>query len=163
MSKKYRIYCNDEEIYKIVWSDIAPTSCPDNILHSVDLNKIDLLDISEEVFRININKTSNNINFKRLVRFSYDPQSTSIFRRVKALVYKVGSIINFNLQIYNITENIELLNVILDNTNQEKTIEVGLINVLPASIESIIEISIKINNSISDGSMVYLDEVIFYT
>lgn len=41
---KYRLYCNTEQSYKFVWSDITPTTCPSNDQHSIDDVTVTILD-----------------------------------------------------------------------------------------------------------------------
>lgn len=165
MSKLYRIYCTEtgDEGYKTVWSNERPTTCPNNSNHSVDLGKVKTLIAPEEVLRVNINKKNTNKSFSRLARFSYNPHLSEKINRVRALCYKTGNVNSFDIQIYNLTENIELININLTNTNEETTISLGEININPALDESIIEINIRNNTTETSSDPVYLDEIIFYT
>lgn len=45
---KYRFWCNTEGIYKYVWDEVPPTSCPSSNIHNIDLSSLTILDnISE--------------------------------------------------------------------------------------------------------------------
>lgn len=53
---KYRIWCSTENAYRYIWRDGeqgAPTTCPEDTAHSVDTNKVtvvDTADIAEELY-----------------------------------------------------------------------------------------------------------------
>jgi hypothetical protein len=49
---KWRIFCTTELIFKEVWSETAPTACPDNTNHTVNSDSISFLEsiASNEVF-----------------------------------------------------------------------------------------------------------------
>lgn len=41
---KYRFFCNTEQIYKYVWDEVAPTTCPTSDVHSIDLASLTIID-----------------------------------------------------------------------------------------------------------------------
>lgn len=41
---KYRIYCTTEQGYTYTWSDVLPTTCPNNNQHSIDSATITIID-----------------------------------------------------------------------------------------------------------------------
>lgn len=41
---KYRIWCNDESIYKYVWDEEEPIICPSNDTHTIDISSITIID-----------------------------------------------------------------------------------------------------------------------
>lgn len=165
MATKYRIYCTEigDEGWQELWSDTVPTECPNNALHTINANSVQILDVSTEIFRINsfnIGKTSNN-NFTRIIKTFYSKNLLPL-RLVKGIVYKTGNMDSFDLQIYDITNQNELLLVNnITNENEQITINLGIISNPPTN-DCIIEINLKKNGG-NNKSQIILDELIFYS
>jgi hypothetical protein len=56
---KYRFFCESENTYKTIWSDVDPTKCPDDTSHQINLDSITIINnITETDVRIK-SKTTN--------------------------------------------------------------------------------------------------------
>ena len=55
MSIQWRIYCTEvgDEGFHTVWSDTTPTTCPNNVAHSINPNSISAVQTARELTRIN--------------------------------------------------------------------------------------------------------------
>ena len=40
---QYRVWCDDENSYQLVWGETEPTTCPNNNGHTIDTNKTTIL------------------------------------------------------------------------------------------------------------------------
>ena len=164
MSKKYRIFCTETgfEGWKEFWSDTYPTTWPENPTFQVNPNSVQLTELSVELIRINNRATTRNSSFTRVLRFSYNPERVGIIRFARGILYSVEGIDSFDLQIYDVTNDNELLSVTnMVNTNEEIIMTLGELSNVPTT-ESIIEVNLKKNGG-SFWDTVNLDEIIFYS
>ena len=161
MSTKWRIYCTTEIGWVEIWSDTPPTECPNNAGHTVNSNSVQELDVSEELLRIHNNKSDNNSNFTRLLKFHYNPITNGVIRHCRAIIYKSGNMTDFTVEIFDATNQNEMLNTNVSNEVEETIVDLGLLSNVPTS-SAIIEVSMKRNGG-NNNSKFYLDEIIFYS
>ena len=164
MATKWRIYCTDPSDvgWQEVWSDTSPNECPNNASHSVNLQSVQELEQSQELFRINVNgesKTKNN--YERLINFQYIPIINGIIRTARVLAYMDSDITNFDIQIFDVTNQNELVSIQNDNTIEEVSMELSPISNVPSG-NSVLELSVKKNGG-KGNSKVYVNEIIFYS
>ena len=166
MTTKYRIFCTEpgDIGWKEVWSSTPPIECPNNNLHTINSNSIQNLENSKEIFRVNsLSISTKNNSFTRIAKLFYS-KSFDTVRLVKGIVYKTGSMDSFDIQIFNITENKEILLCSgLTNINEEISIDLGEISTSNApTMDSIIEINVKRNGG-SKKDEVFINEIVFMT
>lgn len=52
---QYKVFCNDEEIYKTVWSETEPTVCPSYANHAIDIDKTTKLKtVTQDVQKVDL-------------------------------------------------------------------------------------------------------------
>lgn len=160
MSIRWRIFCTDPDDigWHEVWSDTPPTVCPNDAGHSVNLNSYQELDLEEELLRFNPNVIANNVNYERILKFSYNPDIYGTIRRFKLLAYQEGNLDDFSIRVSNATTVSTLLEESFSNTDEVNIITTGEISVSP-SVENVIEIDIKRNGG-NKASKIYIDEII---
>jgi len=91
MSKRWRIYCTEpgDKGYKYVWSETAPTECPNDSGHSVNPNSInqDMKEVPLYKFQPHTRR-SKSINLEAIGICHFDPSAyNGQLRRVKILGY----------------------------------------------------------------------------
>jgi hypothetical protein len=65
----WRVWCTTDSAYKYTWAEEEPTTCPENIAHSVDSSKTTILDIVDPgVVKIQEENTPTGGNFKTETR-----------------------------------------------------------------------------------------------
>jgi hypothetical protein len=59
---KYKIYCNTEAVYVYGWKETTPTTCFNNVAHSVNTNSVQLLDTISSSY---VNVKEDKVNVQR--------------------------------------------------------------------------------------------------
>lgn len=45
---KYRIYCTTDNVWRYIWDNVPPTTCPDDVGHGVNSNSVEIIQIEIE-------------------------------------------------------------------------------------------------------------------
>ena len=164
MSYKWRIYCTEpgDEGWQYVWSDTEPTECPNNPAHSININSISKKMVERQVLIIypNLSKIKSE-KFTNAASIEYDVNSLGTPRRASFIIDITGDITNFDVQLYDNTNQVVLLtqtfNVVSYNTEIYTTDAIG--NTIGGRIN--MEISIKKNDG-KNSSKIDLKQIIIY-
>jgi len=162
MTSLWRIYCTDagDTGWQEIWSNTAPTTCPNDIGHTVNSDSIQHIAREVEVLRISgmDTKELQTEYMTRFVQFQYDTDILGPIRRIKVIARGTDGVTSFDLQVYDITNLISLVDTTETNTEPDVVIDMGAI-ITPPSGSVIIEVSGKRNTS--SGS-VFMDEVVVF-
>lgn len=165
MSTKWRIYCREagDEGFKYVWSDTAPTTCPNDSDHDVNPNSINV--VAKErigtVIRPNVGRQSSK-SLARVDTVLIDPE----VRRIRKIV--AYSSMTFGADSY----TVELFDVALQETVSETTFTNTKVQpnelTLPAFHSGINELDINVKvdypaNSQGKRYSAKIEKVIVYT
>ena len=161
MSIKYRIYCITEENWKSNYSDTPLTVCPTNNEHTINPDSVQELDISLMIIRhIPTIKNVNSSNYIRIGRFEFDPNSHPI-RMARSMCYISGGLTSMDIELNNTTDNVELLNTNVTNTDEEISVDLGTLSNIPTS-KCIIEVNVKCNG-VTANTSASIFEVLIYS
>lgn len=160
MSTHWRIYCTEpsDEGWQEVWNDTPPTECPNDAGHSVNLNSYQELSLEEDLIRFNPNVTVNNVNYTRILKFSFNPKLYGTIRRFKILAHQEGNLDDFSIRITNTTTVSTLLEQTFNNTSEVNLLFTTVVPTMPID-ENVIEIEVKRNGG-NKSSKIYIDEII---
>lgn len=163
MSKKYRIYCTEpgDEGFQFVWGETAPTECPNNALHSVNPNSINI--IAREIPAIVvIPKTERikNKDFTRIASVNYNADISGNLRRIKILSSGEENVTSYDIVIFNRTTKEKIAYQSFSNTGEETLQDVGEITT-SLSGDNIIEVYMKMN-SLKGKGFAKISQIIFY-
>ena len=162
MSTKYRIYCTQsgDEGWQEVWSDTPPTTCPNNVSHSVNPNSIQEIGYEKEAYRIsNLNIKIKTNSFSTIINTYYDTQKCGKLRRVKLVSYKDSNVTSYDVQVNNLT-NAEILTTSNHTNNNSQLEDVGIISNFPEG-NVFIEVNVKKNGG-NVNQNITITEIIFY-
>ena len=147
MSKRWRIYCTEpgDEGFKYIWSDTAPTECPNNATHSVnsnsvkqDMKEVSLLKISPSVRKLR----SKNLEVVGICNFNPDDFPGTL-RRVKILAYLDTGATSYDFEVYDRDNNTSLTSSNFTNMNNKyEEMETGVISSSP-SAKTVLEFNLK--------------------
>ena len=163
MSYKYRIYCTEPSDigWQEIWSDVPPTTCPNNASHSVNSSSVQKIGEEKEVLRMsNLNKKIKISQFTKILSTYYDTKKFGKLRRVKLVSYKDNSVTSYDMEVLNLSD----ANILISNnhTNNDSNLEdIGLITSFP-NYEVFLEINCKKNGG-NITNKIYINEVIFYS
>ncbi len=163
MSTKWRIYCTEpgDEGWQTAWSDTAITTCPNNAVHSVNSNSVNEIALEEEAFRITPTiLESDSTEFLRMVRIHYSDSHHGTLRRIKFIGNKTGNISSYDVEVYDVTNQVSLISTNFTNTGVDDLNDLGAISSPPSG-----DVILEINAKQTDGtgtSNLYIDQIIVY-
>ncbi len=163
MSTKWRIYCTEpgDEGWQTAWSDAAITTCPNNASHSVNANSVNGIALEEEAFRITPTiLDSNSTEFLRMVRIHYSTSQHGTLRRIKFIGNKDGNISSYDVEVYDVTNQVSLISTNFTNTGVDDFNDLGAIS-SPPSGDAILEINAKQTGGTGNSSF-HIDQIIVY-
>jgi len=162
MSIYWKIYCTEQgdEGWKEIWSDSVPTSCPNNVSHTI------MTDSSHEHCRekliSQLAPNTNKIKSTKFVRALVCMHMTSIegkLRRIKLFSNNSKSKDYHIIEIYDATNHISLLESSpIYNTNDGSIIDIGVIHNSPLK-DFVLEINVKSNTK---SNQITIDRVLLY-
>jgi hypothetical protein len=156
---QWRIFCSTENLWVYIWSDNAPTTCPNNASHVVNLDSVQQTNIEKEVKSFtNLNSIINTSILTRVLLFQYNTTLLGTLRRVKCLAYCDVTVSSFNILLYDRTNVVLLLTSTLTNTNEDNIIDLGVIETAPSN-EVTLELSTQILTGIGN---IYVIDVSFF-
>jgi len=164
MTTKWRIYCTQpgDEGWHSIWSDTAPTTCPNDPAHSVNPNSVNVVAVEREQFRVSPSfaSISKSNNFQRVATFEYDPVFHGELRRVK-LISNIDDVAgNYDLELYNVSTRTTLSTNNFANSNPDNIQTTSAISPALAN-KSLIEVNVK-KSAGHPKSQVSIFEIIVY-
>lgn len=154
---KWRIYCTEisDQGWQELWSSIAPTECPNDVEHSVNLNSIQQLAKESEVLHLYVNKAVSTLFYMRIVKLRYVSTIQGSIRRIDLGIHCDGTTTSYNVQCYDQTNETQLAEETLTNTDAENNTQSIIISNAPIG-EFNLEINVKTNNGTGN---VYISEI----
>ena len=154
MSTKWRIYCTEpgDEGWHTAWSDMAITTCPSNVAHSVNSNSVTEIAREKEAFRITPTiLDSDSTELLRMARIHYSTSLHGTLRRIKFIGNKEGNISSYDVEVYDVTNQVSLISANFTNTGIDDLNDLGVIS-SPPSGDVILEINAKQTNGTGTSS-----------
>lgn len=92
---EWRIYCTTENTWKYVWGPTAPTTCPTDTAHSVNLDSIsDINVLSTQTVKIDTSGTPANAtpvnNYFRLETVIFDAPANTVTTESRSFAYPIS-------------------------------------------------------------------------
>lgn len=92
---QWRIYCATEDTWKYVWSETAPTTCPTDTAHTVNLDSIsDINVLSTQTIKVDATGTPPNAtpinNHYRLETVIFDAPANTVTTESKSFPYPIS-------------------------------------------------------------------------
>lgn len=164
MATKWKIYCTEpgDEGWHYIWSDTAPTACPNNPAHSVNINSVVEVAVEVEQYRINptFSAISKSSNFLRTTTFEFDPDVSGDLRRVKLVSNTDDPSGDYSIELYDVTHKISLSTDTFSNTNPDEIQVTSFVNTIPTE-KSLIEVNVK-KISGNKNAQVFIYQIIVY-
>ena len=160
MSYKWRILCTVHG-WVYGWADTPITICPIEASDLVDLSttvqvgrEIETFVLTPTVFQI------KNSNYNRVSSVVYNSDINGTLSRVKVMSYMDSGLTSYNVEVYDRTNNVSLVNATFTNTGDISEQNVGLIATPPDG-----KVTIEINVKCTGASNKYanISQIIFYT
>ena len=156
---KWRIYCTNEGDvgWQELWSVAKPTTCPNNVAHSVNPNSVQ--DIGQEIESVHLykDKVVNTTSYMRVSKIKYHTSIQGTIRSVKLGIHSDTGVTSYDVQIFDQTNKTELIETTLTNTDIEDNIKTTGVIQSPPSDDFILEVNVKRNGG--TGS-IYVSEII---
>ena len=145
MSNKWRLYCENEsdkgwKYFRSTDEDATPV-CPNNSEHTI--SNISKVSYEKEIMNLH---SLQQMTYDRYLRISVFKYLTSIYgdlRRVKILCNKSNKINSATFEIFDVTNNVSLIEKTFTETGNDIILNVGTITNPPTS-DAIIEINCKV-------------------
>ena len=163
MSSKWRIYCRDpsDEGFHTVWTDVEPTTCPNNPAHEVNPNSASI--IAREVISQTLTPPYpkySSLYYARVATLFLDSQDPPI-RRITAFANVDTGADSYSLELYDRTTHTSLGEVTFTNTSLEEVVLPAI--TLNPGINKI-DVNVKYQKTALLGRKynVYLDKICVY-
>jgi hypothetical protein len=158
MSHLWRIYCITESQWNSEWSDTTITTCPNNAGHTVNANSVQKLNSEIKLVQYKANKNITTTSFYNIYSFLYTLSYGSL-RRLFLIGYMSGAT-SFTIQVYDTTNNIELLQYTSTNTVDNILIDCGVCTT--PTTNAILNVNVKQTGG-AGNFQVYIGNIILYS
>lgn len=163
MSKRWRIYCTEpeDEGFKYVWSDTAPTECPNDSGHSYNSNSISQIGREAPLLRlVPHTRKVRGSNYTQIAIISFNPNDyDGTLRRIQALSYMDTGTTSYDIELFDLDNNTQL---ITNNfTNEEVEKNASNVILFPPTSPTTLEINVKKTGG-NNRKYARVEEIIFY-
>ena len=160
MSYKWRLWCDVHEwVYD--WSDTPITQCPIENSDTVDTTKT--FKVGEENVVLNMSPIiieTESSNYERVCCVTYDSNMLGKLYRVKVMSYMDKNVDDYEVEVYDQTNEISLCSAQFTNTGDYQEKDVGLITSPP---EGKIHININMRRNGKNKKYAHISGITFYT
>lgn len=159
--KKWRVFCIEEDGFQTLWSSSQPVECPNDPGHTINSEITGLM--ATEIPQIRIIPQNNKVGksfFSNVASIYFDPSDyIGKLRRVVAVGYKDNGVTNYEIELFDATNNQQLLTSVQSNS-ENLPVDLGLVQ-NPPTTEVVLEINLKKTGG-NARKYAVINEIIFY-
>jgi hypothetical protein len=165
MSKRWRVYCEEpgDEGWQYIWSDTAPTGCPNDAGHSYNANSIK--QIGREVPLLRLTPHTRQVkgsNYTEIATVSFNPDDyDGTLRRIQALSYMDTGTTSYDIEVFDLDNNVQLITNNFTNASEEVERNTSGVISSPPTGHTTLEINVKKTGG-NNKKYARVEEIIFY-